>query len=287
MHSENNSEKKRTWRNWLIKKLLTNETSIEDVLQILGETVEDVNEINNQNLEGIDEKNLIKNILNLSEKNVEDIMVPRAEIISIEKKQNMKEILSIIEVESHSRMPVYDENLDNILGFFHIKDLIKNIENKDFKIHKMLREVIYVAPKSPILELLKRMRSSRIHMGLVVDEFGGVDGLITIEDLVEEIVGEIEDEHDVEDSEIKLEKMNKSKLVVDSSFKIVNLEKYFNLKVIEAQKEEIDTVGGLVFYIANKIPKNNEVYRYKNKLSFKILSASERRIKTLEINILE
>ena len=92
----------------------------------------------------------------------------------------------------------------------------------------MLREVLYVAPKSPILELLKRMRSSRIHMGLVVDEFGGVDGLITIEDLVEEIVGEIEDEHDADNLETKLEKINPSKIVVDSSYKIIDLEKYFN-----------------------------------------------------------
>ena len=245
MNSDHNNEKKKTWRNWLIKKLLTNETSREDVLQILGEAFEDV-----------DEKNLIKNILNLSEKNVEDIMVPRAEIISIEKKQNMKEILSIVEVESHSRMPVYDENLDNILGFFHIKDLIKNIENKDFKIHKMLREVIYVAPKSPILELLKRMRSSRIHMGLVVDEFGGVDGLITIEDLVEEIVGEIEDEHDADDIEAKLEKINPLKIVVDSTYKIIDLERYFKIEIIEAKEEEIDTVGGLVFFIAYSIQQS-------------------------------
>ena len=285
MYSDNN-EKKKTWRNWLIKKLLTNETSKEDVLQILGEAVEDISEIKKQNFEDVDEKNLIKNILNLSEKNVEDIMVPRAEIISIEKKQNMKEILSIVEVESHSRMPVYDENLDNILGFFHIKDLIKNIENKDFKIHKMLREVIYVAPKSPILELLKRMRSSRIHMGLVVDEFGGVDGLITIEDLVEEIVGEIEDEHDADDIKAKLEKINPLKIVVDSSYKIIDLERYFKIEIIEAKEEEIDTVGGLVFFIANKIPKKNETFNYKRKLNFKILSASDRRIGTLEIKII-
>jgi len=281
------NENKKTWRHWLIKKLLTNESTKEDILQIIADKIVNDSDTNNQNYDDINEKNLINNILNLSEKSVEDIMVPRAEIISIEKNQSVKDILSVIEIESHSRMPVYNKNLDNILGFFHIKDFIKNLDNKDFNIHNILREVLYVAPKSPILELLKRMRSSRIHIGLVVDEFGGVDGLITIEDLVEEIVGEIEDEHDVEDSEIKLEKMNKSKLVVDSSFKIVNLEKYFNLKVIEAQKEEIDTVGGLVFFIANKIPKNNEVYRYKNKLSFKILSASERRIKTLEISILE
>ena len=283
VHNEN----RKTWRNWLIKKLLTSESTKEDILQIIADKNVNDSGTNNQNYDDINEKNLINNILHLSEKSVEDIMVPRAEIISIEKNKSVKDILSVIEIESHSRMPVYNKNLDNILGFFHIKDFIKNLDNKDFDIHNILREVLYVAPKSPILELLKRMRSSRIHIGLVVDEFGGVDGLITIEDLVEEIVGEIEDEHDVEDSEVKLEKINKSKLVVDSSYKIINLEKYFNLKVIEAQEEEIDTVGGLVFFIASKIPKNNEVYRYKNKLSFKILSASERRIKTLEINILE
>ena len=288
MNFENsNIEAKKTWKNWLIKKLLINETNKEDILKILGEAVENIEGTQNKNLNDIDERNLIKNILKLSEKNVEDIMVPRAEIISIEKKQSMKEILSVIKVESHSRMPVYDENLDNILGFFHIKDFIKNLDNKDFKIHMLLREVLYVAPKSPILELLKRMRSSRIHMGLVVDEFGGVDGLITIEDLVEEIVGEIEDEHDADDAETKLEKINLLKIIVDSSYKIIDLEKYFEVEIREAKNEEIDTVGGLVFFIANKIPKKNEIFNYKNKLNFKILSASDRRIETLEINKLK
>ena len=179
-------------------------------------------------------------------------------------------------------MPVYTKNLDNIIGFIHIKDIIKTTKNKNFKINSMLREILYVAPKSPILELLKRMRSSRIHMSLVVDEFGGVDGLLTIEDLVEEIVGEIEDEHDAEDNEIKIEKLSTTKIVVDSSYKIIELEKYFDLKILEAK--EIDTVGGFVFFLANKIPKKNESFEYKNKLNFKVLKASDRRIETLEID---
>ena len=174
-------------------------------------------------------------------------MIPRAEIISIEKNKTIKEILLVIENESHSRMPVYDQNLDNTLGFFHIKDLIKNVDNNNFKLNKILREVLYVAPKSPILELLKRMRSSRIHMGLVVDEFGGVDGLITIEDLVEEIVGEIEDEHDAEEDQVKLTKINDKTIIVDASYKIIELENLFKIK-IEAAKEEIDTVGGLSIF---------------------------------------
>ena len=273
-----------TWRNWLIKKLLTKETSKEDILNfITKEEKETISSEDNHMFEDNNEKNLIKNILNLNEKSVEDIMVPRAEIISIEKKKTIKEILLVIKNESHSRMPVYDQNLDNVLGFLHIKDVINNINNKNFIINDILREVLYVAPKSPILELLKRMRSSRIHMGLVVDEFGGVDGLVTIEDLVEEIVGEIEDEHDAEDDEVKIKRVNDRTIIADASYKIIELEDLFQLKIKEAQEEEIDTVGGLVSYVANKVPNINEVFVFNNQLKFKILEADERRVITLEI----
>ena len=273
-----------TWRNWLIKKLLTNETSKEDILNFIAkEEKETISSEDNHMFEDNNEKNLIKNILNLNEKSVEDIMVPRAEIISIEKKKTIKEILLVIKNESHSRMPVYDQILDNVLGFLHIKDVIKNINNKNFIINDILREVLYVAPKSPILELLKRMRSSRIHMGLVVDEFGGVDGLVTIEDLVEEIVGEIEDEHDAEDDEVKIKRVNDRTIIVDASYKIIELEDLFQLKIKEAKEEEIDTVGGLVSYVANKVPNINEVFVINNQLKFKILEADERRVITLEI----
>ena len=273
-----------TWRNWLIKKLLTKETSKEDILNFIAiEEKETIPSEDNQIFKDNNEKNLIKNILNLNEKSVEDIMVPRAEIISIEKKKTIKEILLVIKNESHSRMPVYDQNLDNVLGFLHIKDVIKNINNKNFIINDILREVLYVAPKSPILELLKRMRSSRIHMGLVVDEFGGVDGLVTIEDLVEEIVGEIEDEHDAEDDEVKIKRVNDRTIIVDASYKIIELEDLFQLKIKEAKEEEIDTVGGLVSYVANKVPNINEVFVFNNQLKFKILEADERRVITLEI----
>ena len=273
-----------TWRNWLIKKLLTKETSKEDILNfITKEEKETISSEDNHMFEDNNEKNLIKNILNLNENSVEDIMVPRAEIISIEKKKTIKEILLVIKNESHSRMPVYDQNLDNVLGFLHIKDVIKNINNKNFIINDILREVLYVAPKSPILELLKRMRSSRIHMGLVVDEFGGVDGLVTIEDLVEEIVGEIEDEHDAEDDEIKIKRINDRTIIVDASYKIIELEDLFQLKIKEAKEEEIDTVGGLVSYVANKVPNINEVFVFNNQLKFKILEADERRVIALEI----
>ena len=148
-----------------------------------------------------------------------------------------------------------------------------------------MRDVLYVAPKSPILEFLKRMRSSRIHMGLVVDEFGGVDGLVTIEDLVEEIVGEIEDEHDADDEhEYQLKRINDNTIIVDASYKIIELENLFMTKINLLIDEEIDTVGGLVFFIANKVPKSNEVFKFNNQIRFKVLKADDRRIKTLEIS---
>ena len=152
-----------------------------------------------------------------------------------------------------------------------------------FKVNSILREVLYVAPKSPILELLKRMRSSRIHMGLVVDEFGGVDGLVTIEDLVEEIVGEIEDEHDAEDLDELIITRSKNFIVVDAAYKIEDLEKSFDIKINKNFDHEIDTLGGLIFSKINRVPKNNEIFDIDGLIKIKIIKASERKIITLEV----
>ena len=193
--NKNNFDKSYGWKNWIIKKLLTNESTKEEILNFIAnqENDNDVRDLNDNN-----EKSLIKNILQLNEKSVEDLMVPRSEIVSIDYDQTYREILDVIKEESHSRMPVYKKNLDNVVGFLHVKDFIKTDE-ENFDINLILREVLYVAPKSPILDFLETMRSSKIHLGLVVDGVGGVNGLVTIEDLVEEIVGDIEDEHDAED----------------------------------------------------------------------------------------
>ena len=274
-----NTEKKSLFKNWLIKRLLSNESTREEALNYIASNDENTNI---EDTEENNEKSLIKNILSLDDKSIEDIMVPRAEIVSIEIKQNMKEILSLIENESHSRMPVFENNLDNVLGFLHVKDLIKNNNENHFELKKIIRDILYVAPKSPILDLLKRMRSSRIHIGLVVDEFGGVDGLITIEDLVEEIVGEIEDEHDADDSEEAFQKIDDKTILVKSGYKIEDMEKYYDIK-IKIDDEEIDTVGGLLFFLANKVPKNSQVYNYENILEFKVIKASARRIESLQI----
>tara|TARA_Y100001970_G_scaffold75150_1_gene95232 strand:- start:1077 stop:1928 length:852 start_codon:yes stop_codon:yes gene_type:complete len=279
--SDNKIDKSASWKNWIIKKLLSNQSTKEEILNYIAS--DSIEENKFENFDDNNENNLIKNILLLNEQCVEDVMVPRGEIISIEKNQSYAEILSIIKNESHSRMPVFEQNLDNLLGFFHIKDFIKANKN-DFDISLILRDVLFVAPKSPILDLLKRMRSSRIHMGLVVDEFGGVDGLVTIEDLVEEIVGEIEDEHDAEDVDDLILSKNKNSIIVEASYRIDDLEKYFNIKINNDPDLEIDTIGGLIFSKINRIPKNNESFEIEKLLNAKIIKASERKILTIKIS---
>ena len=277
----NNADKSSSWKNWIIKKLLSNDSTKEDILNFIA------NEGNNNELSNLDENNeksLIKNILQLNDKSVEDLMVPRSEIIAVNFNQSYSEILEVIKNEGHSRMPVYKKNIDNVVGFFHIKDFIKASKDS-FDVSSILRDVLYVAPKSPILDFLKTMRSSRIHIGLVVDGIGGVKGLVTIEDLVEEIVGDIEDEHDAEDKdELIIEKTNNS-IVVNATYRIEDLEEFFNKKISRTEDDEIFTVGGLVYSKINRIPKNNEVIRTEDNLMIKILKSNNRKIETVEIKI--
>jgi CBS domain containing-hemolysin-like protein len=277
--NQDNQEKLSIWKTWLIKKLLNNDSSKEEILNLIANQ-DNEGELNNA--DDNNEKSLIKNILQLENKSVEDVMVPRGEIISIDNKLNYNQIFDIIKEESHSRLPVYENNLDNIVGFFHVKDFIK-INKNEFDLNLILRDVLYTAPKSPILELLKRMRLSRIHIALVVDGIGGVDGLVTIEDLVEEIVGEIEDEHDAEDIDEEIIKKEDNLLIVDAAYRIDELEKDFNINLTVADEEEIETVGGLVFSKINRIPKSNEEFDIDGLINIKILKANERKILTVHI----
>ena len=277
--NQDNQEKLSIWKTWLIKKLLNNDSSKEEILNLIANE-DNEDELNNP--DDNNEKSLIKNILQLENKSVEDVMVPRGEIISIDNKLNYNQIFDIIKEESHSRLPVYENNLDNIVGFFHVKDFIK-INKNEFDLNLILRDVLYTAPKSPILELLKRMRLSRIHIALVVDGIGGVDGLVTIEDLVEEIVGEIEDEHDAEDIDEEIIKKEDNLLIVDAAYRIDELEKDFNINLTVADEEEIETVGGLVFSKINRIPKSKEEFDIDGVINIKILKANERKILTVHI----
>ena len=274
--NQDNQEKLSIWKTWLIKKLLNNDSSKEEILNLIANQ-DNEGELNNPN--DNNEKSLIKNILQLENKSVEDVMVPRGEIISIDNKLNYNQIFDIIKEESHSRLPVYENNLDNIVGFFHVKDFIK-INKNEFDLNLILRDVLYTAPKSPILELLKRMRLSRIHIALVVDGVGGVDGLVTIEDLVEEIVGEIQDEHDNEEV-IDFKKIDDKTFVADAKMEVSDFIKRTNM---DFNSDKVDTLGGYVFSLINRVPHKGEIIKTEDKkYAFEIVDADPRKIKVLKI----
>ena len=233
---------------------------------------------------GGDELVLLRNILNLRNLTVHDVMVPRADITAVDIKLALRDVAKVMSEKAHSRVPVYRENLDDIVGMVHIKDVLDCWDQKGpFDLARIVRRLLFVAPSMPILELLLQMRASRIHMALVVDEFGGIDGLLTIEDLVEEIVGEIEDEHDERAEPAMIERPDGT-LEADARVEIEDFENRVGEVLSSKEHEEdIDTLGGLVFYLAGRVPGRGEVIRHESGIEFEILDADPRRIKRLRV----
>lgn len=231
-----------------------------------------------------DELVLLRNILNLRDLTAHDVMVPRADITAVDSATALSDLAKLMSEKAHSRVPVYDDTLDDVVGMVHIKDVLACWDRDEpFDMAQILRRLLFVAPSMPILELLLQMRASRIHMALVVDEFGGIDGLITIEDLVEEIVGEIEDEHD-EDAQPSLTEQPDGSLDADARVEIEDFEKRVGAVLsAEEHDEDIETLGGLVFYLAGRIPGRGEVIRHGSGIEFEILDADPRRIKRLRV----
>ena len=231
-------------------------------------------------------KKIFNNVINLSDKCIEDIMIPRADIDSMPVDTTYSELVSFIDKTKHSRIPIFDENLDKIIGMIHIRDLFEKTHNnssqkKKIKISKkIIRKILFSSPTMKILDLLLKMRSEQIHMSIVVDEFGGTDGLVTIEDLVEEIVGEIKDEHDFEDIE-EIKKISKKNYEILARTSIEEFEKRLNINLKIGKKEEIDTIGGFIFFLLGRIPGGGEVVNFNKILEFTILEADTRRIKKI------
>ena len=234
----------------------------------------------------INEEKIISNVFQLPEKLINDIMIPRTDIISVDTNVNINKLVQIIGRTSHSRYPVFDKSRDNIVGMVHIKDVISCWKNKKIRnIKKLVRQILFTPDSINILDLLLKMRTSHIHMAIIVDEHGGVDGLVTIEDLVEEIVGEIKDEHEAQ----KENKNNIKGLIKDDgSIKISARmliedfeKKYGNIFSDKKDISDIDTMGGLVFHIFGRIPLKGEVIKHSNVCEFEILDADSRRIRTI------
>ncbi len=225
------------------------------------------------------ENELLKNLAGLRGINASDVMIPRVDIVSVAMSDDFNEIVKHLIKTNHSRVPVRNESLDDIVGILHIKDVLANLflqEKKDIK--SLLRKPIFVSPSISLLDLLYEMRVKRRHLALVVDEYGGIDGLVTIEDLVEELVGDIEDEHDLS-TECRLEKMQDGSIVLEARITIDLIEDLLSSIRKEDLNEEIETLGGFIISIAGRVPVKGEVIKYSpSGLKFEILEADPRKV---------
>ncbi len=230
------------------------------------------------------ENELLKNLAGLRGINASDVMVPRVDIVSVAMSDDFNEIVKQLIKTNHSRVPVRNESLDDIVGILHIKDVLANLFSKEKQnIKTLLKKPIFVSPSISLLDLLYEMRIKRRHLALVVDEYGGIDGLVTIEDLVEELVGEIEDEHDLS-SECRLEKMEDGSIVVEARIIIDLLENFIQSIRKEDLNEEIETLGGFIVSIAGRVPVKGEVIKYSpSGLKFEILEADPRKVTLVKI----
>ena len=228
------------------------------------------------------ERALIANVLRLRGMTADDVMIPRADIIAMPVDVTLDQALDQIRREGHSRLPVYREQLDDIIGMVHIKDLFAYVGRPDaFDLEALLRHPLLVAPQVPVLDLLLQMRQARTHLALVVDEYGGIDGLLTIEDLVEEIVGDIADEHDEVEGPMIIERPDGA-LDLDARLPIEDFEARLGPILSEEEREaDIDTIGGLVFTLAGRVPTRGEVISHPSGLEFRILDADARRIRRI------
>ena len=227
---------------------------------------------------------LLRNMLGLRDISAEDVMIPRADIVSVDITDGFESVIRQISEAAHSRVPAHKGNMDELLGMLHIKDLIAHaLDREPASLSDLLRPVLFVSPSIRLLDLLQEMRLKRLHLALVVDEFGGIDGLITIEDLVEEIVGEIEDEHDQSDAP-HVDVEPDGSVVADARFELSSLELLYNINLDGDECEELDTVGGLVITTAGYVPVRGEVIIHESGLEFEVLDSDPRRVNIVRIS---
>ena len=232
------------------------------------------------------QKELRLRIAEFENARVDDVMLPGADIVGVELATSLEELIQIYAEEAHSRLPVYRETLDDPLGMVHIKDVVAEIARNngrdpdpdDLPLERLRREILFVPPSMRLTDLLVKMQTSRIHLALVVDEYGGTDGLVSLEDLVEEIVGEIEDEHDEEVA--MLVRRGRLAWEVDARMEI---EAFFEETKLDLSLEEheVDTLGGVAFALAGRVPVRGEVLPHPTGIEIEILDADARRIHRL------
>ncbi|ADM08926.1 CBS domain protein [Parvularcula bermudensis HTCC2503] len=241
--------------------------------------------------EAVADREMVERIVAFNQKRVDDVAIPRADIVAVDIETNLSDLLQTFSSANHSRLPVYRGDLDDPLGMIHIKDFIgllasnglKDIEGEEGRhvVQSILRKLLYVPPSMPVTELLLRMQASRVHMALVIDEFGGTDGLLTIEDLIELIVGDIRDEHDEGDTHA-IHKIADYRWEADSRVPLEELEDVIGA-AFALDDHDADTMGGLVFSLAGRVPLRGEVITHPNGAEFEIIDADHRRIRRVRI----
>ncbi len=236
------------------------------------------------------ERLMLLNILSFNELRVDDVMVPRADIIAVEESEPLPEVVKIFCKAAHSRLPVYRDTLDDPVGMYHIKDVIQLLEpglapaDGNTELAARRRPVLFVPPSMPAIDLLIKMQTSRIHLALVIDEYGGTDGLVSIEDLVEEIVGDLEDSPADQDAPGLLRHADGS-FDADARLELEELQKELGVALLpEERAEDLDTLGGLVVGIVGRVPQRGEIITHPSGLEFEVLDADPRRIKRLKIH---
>lgn len=228
---------------------------------------------------------MLQNIFDISEIYVKEVMVPRTDMVAIDITDPMESYIEKIQSSEFSRIPVYEETIDKIIGILYVKDLLRFVNNgaTSFDLRKVLRKPYFIPETKKIDSMLSEFQKSRTHMAVVIDEYGGVDGIVTLEDILEEIVGEIWDEYDTEEHEVT--EIADDTYIVDVRMDIDDFCEKFELEKTN-DMDEYETVGGLVFDIAEKIPDVGEKYEYQN-YQFKILNKHERRLDKVELRKLE
>ena len=246
----------------------------------LSDTIVDFVSENQSEKIGVEEKEILLNAVNFTDTIVEDVMVPRSDIEAFNLDSNLPDLITTFLNKRYTRIPLYIENLDNIKGFIHIKDILPYFsEANEISIDKLMRKALFIPPSMKIVDLAYKMRNTGIRLAIVVDEYGGTDGLITMEDLMDEIVGEVE--------ENEIISLNNNLFEVSARTRIIDIEEKLQLKLYPHDKEEedFDTLGGLVASISQKIPKSGEIIEHQNGIKFHIKDAASRYIKKVIIEL--
>ncbi|TFL17319.1 HlyC/CorC family transporter [Jannaschia formosa] len=229
-------------------------------------------------------------LLGLQDKRLDDVLIPRAEVVAVPAEIDLPGLVAVFRESGMTRLPVFETTLDEPIGMIHLKDLALNHgfngdREKPFAIRPLLRPLIYAPPSMPVAVLLTKMQTQRTHMALVIDEYGGVDGLVTLEDLIEQVIGEIEDEHDQDEGKLWRQEKSGCYLALART-PLEDFEEEIGFPLVEDEdQDEVDTLGGLVFMLAGRVPERGEVIPHPSGAEIEVVDADPRRIKRLRLRM--